>query len=72
MLEGVDATRAYITGCFQTHLTHDLRGLSEAELGALKTWTDFYEKSEKYHRVGTVVHPPIDPMSPIPEPCESG
>lgn len=29
---GKDATRAYITGCFDTHLTHDLRGLKEEEL----------------------------------------
>lgn len=29
---GKDAARAYGTGCFSTHLTHDLRGLSEDEL----------------------------------------
>lgn len=29
---GVDAARAFGTGCFKTHRTHDLRGLSEAEL----------------------------------------
>ncbi len=29
---GVDAARAFGTGCFETHRTHDLRGLSEAEL----------------------------------------
>ncbi|QRW15987.1 cytochrome b5 [Rhizoctonia solani] len=30
---GKDAARAYTTGCFQTHLTHDTRGLNEKELG---------------------------------------
>jgi predicted heme/steroid binding protein len=29
---GKDASRAYTTGCFQTHLTHDLRGLSPQQL----------------------------------------
>jgi len=29
---GIDAARAFGTGCFQTHRTHDLRGLSETEL----------------------------------------
>lgn len=29
---GRDAARAYATGCFQTHLTHDIRDLSEVEL----------------------------------------
>lgn len=29
---GRDASRSFVTGCFETHLTHDLRGLSDAEL----------------------------------------
>ena len=29
---GRDASRAFVTGCFDTHLTHDLRGLSPEEL----------------------------------------
>lgn len=34
---GRDAARAFTTGCFETHLTHDLRGLSaqELEVGAI-------------------------------------
>lgn len=31
---GKDAARAYATGCFQTHLTHDLRELTESEIHA--------------------------------------
>lgn len=31
---GVDAARAFGTGCFKDHRTHDLRGLSESELQA--------------------------------------
>ncbi|KAJ3353859.1 hypothetical protein HDU83_006351, partial [Entophlyctis luteolus] len=66
---GVDATRAYITGCFQTHLTHDLRGLTEEQLKTdLSHWTDFYEKHEKYFYVGEVKHDPIPDDQPIPEP----
>ena len=66
---GRDATRSYITGCFQTHLTHDLRGLSQAEVDSLSSWVDLYEKSSKYFRVGLVELDPINPDSPIPEPC---
>lgn len=29
---GRDASRAFVTGCFETHRTHDLRGLSMEEL----------------------------------------
>jgi hypothetical protein len=29
---GRDASRAYVTGCFETHLTHDLRGLTLEEI----------------------------------------
>ena len=29
---GRDASRAYVTGCFETHLTHDVRGLTFEEL----------------------------------------
>ncbi|KAJ3163236.1 hypothetical protein HDU86_002406 [Geranomyces michiganensis] len=67
---GKDAARAYITGCFKTDLTHDLRGLNEAQIRSLQTWSDFYAKSDKYFRVGKVVHEPIDPDSPPPEPCD--
>jgi dihydrofolate reductase len=34
---GKDASRAYITGCFATHLTHDLRGLSDADIEVLNS-----------------------------------
>lgn len=67
---GRDAARAYVTGCFKTHLTHDLRGLTEKELGSLRHWKKFYAEHETYKKVGSVVHPPIDPLSPIPEPCQ--
>lgn len=50
---GVDAARSFATGCFATHRTHDLRGLSEAELkvsdhvlcgsgSAFSGWTLFF------------------------------
>jgi len=29
---GRDASRSYVTGCFETHLTHDLRGFGPQEL----------------------------------------
>ncbi|CDO74130.1 hypothetical protein BN946_scf185043.g180 [Trametes cinnabarina] len=70
MMAGRDAARAYGTGCFKTHLTHDLRGLSESEMRGVQHWKKFYADSKKYHKVGRVSHPPIDPASPYPEHCD--
>ncbi|GAA6002211.1 cytochrome b5-like heme/steroid binding domain-containing protein [Rhodotorula paludigena] len=69
---GRDAARAFVTGCFKTHLTHDLRGLTPAQLGTVANWKKFYTNHAKYRRVGRVMHPPIDPDLPIPEPCDQG
>jgi len=66
---GVDAARAFATGCFETHRTHDLRGLSEAELEGIEHWKQFYANHKDYFKVGRVLHPPTDPESPIPEHC---
>ena len=68
-IKGKDATRAFITGCFQTHLTHDLRGLSQDQVDSLKSWADFFAGSKKYTYVGKVILDPIDPQSPIPADC---
>ncbi|KAF9365260.1 hypothetical protein BGX34_010737 [Mortierella sp. NVP85] len=67
---GKDASRAYTTGCFQTHLTHDLRGLSPQQLEEVDAWADFYRNHPKYFKVGTVILDPIDPNSPIPVDCK--
>lgn len=67
---GRDASRAYVTGCFSTHLTHDVRGFGDKELKALDGWHHFYATHPKYHKVGTVRLPAIDPTSPIPAPCQ--
>lgn len=68
---GKDGARAYITGCFATDLTHDLRGVPREEWIELRAWRLFYETHPKYFKVGTVHHPPIDPSIPPPAPCES-
>ncbi|EPT03103.1 hypothetical protein FOMPIDRAFT_1116458 [Fomitopsis schrenkii] len=70
MFAGKDAARAYGTGCFNTHLTHDLRGLSEDELKGVANWKRFYANSKKYVKIGRLSHPAIDPASPIPEHCD--
>ncbi|EJT48613.1 sterol metabolism-related protein [Trichosporon asahii var. asahii CBS 2479] len=67
MMAGRDASRAFITGCFDTHQTHDLRGIPASELKALDKWKDFM--AQKYVHVGRALLPEIDPDSPIPEPC---
>ncbi|GAA6022805.1 hypothetical protein JCM8202_003716 [Rhodotorula sphaerocarpa] len=66
---GRDAARAFVTGCFKTHLTHDLRGLTRDQLAVVENWKNFYKNHAKYRHIGKVVHPPIDPASPIPPPC---
>ncbi|OCF34868.1 hypothetical protein I316_03414 [Kwoniella heveanensis BCC8398] len=70
MMAGRDASRAFTTGCFETHLTHDTRGLSDQELAALKHWKSFFANHEKYRKVGTVRNPPLGPNDPIPPPCK--
>eukprot|EP00158_Paraphelidium_tribonemae_P000940 Partr_v1_DN23734_c0_g1_i1_m52960 putative cytochrome b5 domain containing 2 len=67
---GRDASRAFITGCFQTHLTHDLRGLTQDQIKQLNGWVDFYMNHQEYEYIGRVALPPIDPASPIPEDCD--
>lgn len=68
-MAGRDSSRAFITGCFETHQTHDLRGLSENEVKGLETWKNFFLNSDKYFKVGTALLPPIVEGSPIPPPC---
>ncbi|KAF5390638.1 hypothetical protein D9757_002651 [Collybiopsis confluens] len=67
---GVDASRAFATGCFGTHRTHDLRGITEDEMKSLEHWKDFYSNHKDYKKIGRVSYRPIDPASPIPEHCK--
>ncbi|KAJ7265847.1 cytochrome b5-like heme/steroid binding domain-containing protein [Mycena haematopus] len=69
-MAGRDAARAFGTGCFQTHRTHDLRGLSDKEYEGVQHWKKFFADHKDYYKVGRVSHPPIDPKSPIPEHCD--
>ncbi|KIK65725.1 hypothetical protein GYMLUDRAFT_39234 [Collybiopsis luxurians FD-317 M1] len=71
ILTGIDAARAFGTGCFKTHRTHDLRGLSESEIKGVAHWKKFFENHKNYFKVGKVSHPPIDPLSSIPEGCDT-
>ncbi|WWC57627.1 uncharacterized protein I303_100159 [Kwoniella dejecticola CBS 10117] len=71
MMAGRDASRAFTTGCFETHLTHDTRGLNEGELASLRHWKDFFTNHEKYHKVGYVSNPPLTDEDPIPPPCRA-
>jgi len=71
-MAGRDAARAFGTGCFATHRTHDLRGLTERESSGVQHWKDFFANHKKYKKIGRVQHRPIDPGSPIPEPCKEG
>ncbi|KAF9535020.1 cytochrome b5-like heme/steroid binding domain-containing protein [Crepidotus variabilis] len=66
---GVDAARAFGTGCFATHKTHDLRGLTDAEYAGVQHWKQFYANHKDYVKIGKVLHPPLDYDSPIPQHC---
>lgn len=66
---GRDAARAFHTGCFQTDLTWDVRGLDpEAVAKDIKGWQGFFEKNSKYFYVGEVTHP--EPTGEIPKFCQ--
>jgi len=67
---GRDCARAFVTGCFKTHQTHDTRGFGEKEFKSLDHWKNFFRDHKDYEKIGWVYHPPIDPESPIPEPCK--
>ncbi|WVW81313.1 hypothetical protein I302_103304 [Kwoniella bestiolae CBS 10118] len=69
MMAGRDASRAFTTGCFETHLTHDTRGLNDDEQAALTHWKSFFLNHEKYHKIGYVLNPPLTEQDRIPEPC---
>ncbi|KAL9933441.1 hypothetical protein V8E36_007617 [Tilletia maclaganii] len=70
---GRDASRAYITGCFddEAQLTHDLRGLSDEDLSHVISWKKFFDEHHSYYKVGRVNLPTIDPDSPFPPPCQA-
>jgi len=70
LMAGVDAARAFGTGCFKDHRTHDLRGLSESEIKSVEHWKRFFGDHKSYVRVGRVSHPPIDPSSPLLPHCD--
>jgi len=70
LMAGVDAARAFGTGCFKDHRTHDLRGLSQSELESVAHWKRFFRDHKEYVKVGRVNHPPIDPANPLPVHCE--
>ena len=36
----------------------------------MEHWKKFFADSKKYKKVGRVLHEPIDPRSPVPEPCD--
>ncbi|KAK9381086.1 cytochrome b5-like heme/steroid binding domain-containing protein [Kockiozyma suomiensis] len=66
---GRDATRAFVTGCFTSDLTHDLRGIDEEKAKTdVTNWQAFFEQSNKYWYVGHVEHEPI--TGPPPGPCQ--
>jgi hypothetical protein len=65
---GRDATRAFVTGCFQgAGLTHDLRGLTAKQMKSIDEWLDFYLTHKTYRFIGLADVPPIDPESPPPD-----
>lgn len=67
---GKDASRAFVTGCFKTGLTYDTRGFDDQQKKALEHWSNFFENSPKYPKVGTVILPKIDPNQPLPIDCD--
>ncbi|WAR57875.1 hypothetical protein PtB15_5B105 [Puccinia triticina] len=68
---GRDASRAFVTGCFKTGLTFDLRGLDQRQQKSLDYWTNFFENSPKYFKVGNLILPDLEQSNtPIPKDCD--
>ncbi|KAJ1813620.1 hypothetical protein LPJ56_003337, partial [Coemansia sp. RSA 2599] len=51
---GRDASRAFGTNCLsrEDHLTHDTRGLTEAELAGIRGWHSLFDNHQRYVKVG--------------------
>ncbi|KAH0839597.1 cytochrome b5 [Lanmaoa asiatica] len=47
---GIDAARSFGTGCFATHRTHDLRGLTDQELRGVQHWKNFFADHKTYFK----------------------
>lgn len=70
ILAGKEGARAFGTGCFREHMTHDTRGLDPEERAGIEHWKKFYADHQTYWKVGRLMLPPIDPKSPVPEHCD--
>lgn len=66
VFSGRDATRAFLTGCFATGATHDLRGFTEAQMKSIDEWLNFYLTHETYIHVGYLKIDPIPDDAPLP------
>lgn len=70
ILAGKEGARAFGTGCFKEHMTHDKRGLNKEERDGIEHWKTFYRDHKNYWKVGKVALPPIDPKSDPPLHCD--
>jgi predicted heme/steroid binding protein len=70
ILAGAEGGRSFATGCFETHRTHDYRGLTDKELASVEHWKKFFAEHKDYFKVGRLSHRPIDPASPVPVHCD--
>lgn len=68
---GRDAARAFVTGCFESDLTHDIRDFSSEQRDVLANWIAFFENHKNYFAVGHVDNPEIAPETPFPPSCQS-
>lgn len=64
---GIDCGRALATNCLN-HLTHDIRDIRFDEERRLKGWIEFFD--DKYFRVGTVHHEPLEGLPMSREDCK--
>ncbi|KAK9478914.1 cytochrome b5-like heme/steroid binding domain-protein [Lipomyces japonicus] len=67
---GRDAARAFVTGCFSSDLTYDLRGLDHISASTeIARWQAFFANNPKYWYVGQVIHEPL--VGPPPSDCQA-
>ncbi|KAJ2924949.1 hypothetical protein H1R20_g12151, partial [Candolleomyces eurysporus] len=70
ILAGKEGARAFGTGCFMEHMTHDKRGLDKEERDSIEHWKKFYLEHKNYRKVGRVALPPIDTKTDPPLHCD--
>jgi len=66
LFTGVDATRAFATGCLKDEcVSSSMEGLTSEEMKQVENWIELYETHDQYTFIGTLID--VDPVDAILE-----